>query len=77
MAKYLTTPLAFSVYLEGDNAVFGETAIHVIVNDEAGGAFITLKEFPSDPKPGEISMDFEQLEAIFEAARVLMKAQPK
>lgn len=74
--KILATPLTYAVHNEGDNPVFGESATHVSVDDDAGGRFIVLKQ---DYEPhGEqiLRFDLDELIAVTEAAKKLIGEQP-
>ena len=67
--KYIATPMAVSIHSETDNPVFGETSIHVSVEDEAGGPFICIKHDDQT-----ISMDLPALELVLIEARKLINA---
>ncbi len=71
--KYKAIPVKISVCLEEDNPIFGESKIDVSVEDEAAGFFIKLEDYEGN----KISMDFEQLEAVFMAAKNLMLHEDK
>jgi hypothetical protein len=74
------TPIGMSVHLPDESPIYGESTIHVLVEDEAGGAFILLRQVASDGedmKPGEVRLDLEELEAVLRAARRLIRDQPK
>lgn len=49
------------------NPVFGERAVHVTLEDEGGGPFLSIRT-----SEGEIKLDPEELEAIAAAARQLL-----
>ena len=73
------TPIGMAVHLPDESPIYGESTIHVLVEDEAGGAFIVLRQVASDGedmKPGEVRLDLEELEAVMRAARRLIRAQP-
>ena len=67
-----TVVTAYSVYEEGDSPVFGNTATHVRLEDEAAGQFIVLEQTHEDIKPGQLTFDLDELEAVLVAARKLM-----
>lgn len=75
--RYRTTPLSVSVHLDNENPVFGESATHVTVDDEAGGPFLVLTQINEQSRNGEIRVCIDELEMIFQAAKDLMAAQPK
>ena len=66
--KYKATIIGFSVHLENENPLFGESAIHVMVQDDAGGAFLKLVSTAEDVDRGEVKLDFDQLKVICEIA---------
>lgn len=74
MSMYKTTPMAISVHLAYENPVYGECSTMVAVDDEAGGAFIVIKQSDDQAAIGTVRMDLEQLEAVVAAARKLIKA---
>lgn len=71
----LVTVLEVSVHRRNANPIFGETAIHVRVEDEAGGPFIVLKA--CDPSDEGLRIDMDELEAVTKAARNLIDKMPK
>ena len=56
---------------EGDNPVFSETATHVSIDDHGGGPFLAIKQSRDDTDNGKIVVDFEEFDAIVEAAQRL------
>lgn len=72
--KILTTPLTYAVHNENDSPVFGESTTHVSVEDEAGGAFILLKQFNGGEQV--LRFDLDELLAVTEAAKKLIGEQP-
>ena len=70
------TPIVVSVHRSDVNPVFGEQAIHVKVDDEAGGPFIILTS-NGDNDAGEIRIDMDELEAVTKAARQLIHGYEK
>lgn len=73
--KILTTPLTYAVHNEGDSPVFGESATHVSVDDEAGGAFIVLTQL-NECTDCKLRFDLDELIAVTEAAKKLIGEQP-
>lgn len=73
------TPIGYSVHLAGHNPVFGESATHVTIDDEAGGPFLVLQQFRDDQelKPGRVKLCLDELERVLETARILMAAWPE
>ena len=71
--KWKTVPLAVSVFYEGENPIFSETAYHVSVYDEAGGPFVRIKSHSEKPETGVIELDLEALQVITEEAEKLIK----
>ena len=70
--SWKTKPLTVSVYLEDDNPVFGESATHVSVDDDAGGEFIILTQ-STDDGDMKLKFDIEELRLVLEVAENLMK----
>lgn len=68
---YKKTILKISVHPEGDNPVFSETAIHVSIDDHAGGPFLVIEQSRDDVDNGKVIMDFEEFDAIVEAVQRL------
>jgi hypothetical protein len=73
MKKYLKTTLMVSVHGENEDPIFGESATHVCIEDEAGGPFIILKQTNDFSKSGEVRLELEELKVITEVADELMK----
>ena len=71
------TPIGMSVHMPDESPIFGEDATHVMVDDEAAGPFIVLRQFKDHSSIGEVRMDLEELELVLRAARRLLRAQPK
>lgn len=69
---YKTTSIKVSVSMNDQSPIFGEGSIFVSVEDEAAGWFIKLEDHGGN----KISMDFEQLEVVFETAKDLMRYEP-
>lgn len=65
------TILCISVHREDDSPVFGESATHVILEDEAAGYFIKLKQYTDNPEPETIKLDFDEIDDIIEAIDTL------
>ena len=62
-----------SVHTENEDPLFGESATHVCIEDEAGGPFIILKQMNDFIKSGEVRLELEELKAITKVADELMK----
>lgn len=68
-----TTITRITVHDAADSPVFGDSAIHVEIDDEAGGPFLALRSCGDiDTTRGRISVDFEQWELVSDAAKQLM-----
>ena len=72
MNKYKTTILQVSIHREDSNPMFGEGNTYVKVEDEAGGPFIVLEQADDFIKNGTIRLDYEEFQAVVEAAKMLM-----
>lgn len=77
MLKYVRTVIAISVHPEGENPIFGESATHVKLCDEAGGFFIELGQCHDATEAGTVRFDPVELQVVLDAAKELMsQAQP-
>lgn len=64
---YKHTTTQFTVHLDEESPIFGESSITVKLDDEAGGAFLVLE----DTLGGKISVDYEQWKILNKAVDVL------
>ena len=71
MTTYNITPLTVAVHPVGKNPVFSDQAVHVSIEDEAGGPFLRITELAPSGESGEIKLDFDQFEAIIDAVTLL------
>lgn len=74
MRSIMTTPIACSVHRAGQSPIYGEQATNVLVEDDAGGPYIVLRQSNDHVKPGEVRLDLDELEAVVVAARAMIKA---
>jgi hypothetical protein len=71
--NWKTTVMCYSVHTDDDSPVFGETATHVRLDDEAAGPYIVISQANNpEPKMGEISLVLDELEQVLICARKLM-----
>jgi hypothetical protein len=70
------TPIGMSVHLPDESPIFGEDATHVMVDDDAAGPYLVLRQYGNERKVGEVRLDIEELDAVMRAARRLIRAQP-
>ena len=75
--RLLVTPIAVAIHPEGENASFGEATTHIVIEDEGGGGFVTLKQFDDDAKPGEIRLEMDEMRMIAKQTRKLLAAYEK
>lgn len=68
---YKSKTIAVSVYSSEDNPIFGETATHICIEDEAGGPFLVLKQYGEYMKAGECRFDPTELNTVTNAAKKL------
>lgn len=68
---YSMSTTEITIHRRDSNPVFGELNIKVRLEDEAAGAFISLSQ-SDNTTPGEIRLDFEEIELIAEAAKALL-----
>jgi hypothetical protein len=71
-----STPIGTSVHQHDVNPLYGEGVTHVLLEDNAAGAYILLKQCDEHSKVGEIRLDIEELEAVLVAARDLIENYP-
>lgn len=71
MTKYKTTTLKVAVSIGDESPVFGENTVSIEVQDEAGGWYLKI----CDTNGAEIGIDFDQLDAIYQAAQELRKLE--
>ena len=76
--KRATTPIGYAVHVHGTSAVFDDSVTQVLVDDDAAGPYIVLKQIGREAnKAGEVRLDLDELEAVIRAARRLLRAQPE
>lgn len=76
MSNLKSIPITYSIYRGNDNPVFGESVTLVSVDDEAGGAFIILRQLADDIQPGQVRLDIDELELIYKTAKKMLKNYP-
>ena len=69
--KYVQTIKSIMVYPEGE-PWFHELATEVSLEDEGGGYYIVLSQSPDAPKPGQVRLDPDELNAVYSAAKQLL-----
>jgi hypothetical protein len=66
------------VHVFGTSALFDESVTQVLIDDDAAGPYIVLKQSGREAnKAGEVRLDMDELEAVVRAARRLIRAQPE
>lgn len=76
----LITTTELTVHLKDKSPVFGEGVIHVRLDDEGAGPFVVLrqmKDSTEDDGYSNIKMDFEELEHIIKAVKMLQDSCKK
>lgn len=73
---YKTVPLKYSMFYEKDNPVFGESATHISIDDEAGGGYIVLEQF-SDDGTQKLRLNLNELKELLRIANKLMSEYNK
>ena len=69
MRTIKTSAIKKAIYVDGNNPISGEVAVHVSVEDEGGGAFLVIETIEDD---GKIRIDLDELEAVLVAAREMI-----
>ena len=72
MTKYVNTILKVAVHRESENPVFGEGNTFVSVEDDGAGPFLVIEQNDSYNTDKTIRMEYEELIAVAEAAKMLM-----
>ncbi len=72
MSKYRTMVRSLVVYYEAENPIYGESAITVSIDDEAGGMFLVLSQY-GDSKTNEIRIDAEEWPSLNRAVIQLQR----
>lgn len=70
--KYVNTITSVSIHSDEDNPVFGNSAIHIKIEDEAAGAYLVISQC-SDENQGHVTVDFEQFEEMIKAVDLLKR----
>jgi hypothetical protein len=66
---YKTTAIKTAIHEHGENAIFGDSSIHVSIEDEGAGGFIKI-ECGSET----LNIDFEDLEQVLVVATQMLDA---
>jgi hypothetical protein len=69
--KYRQTIKTIIVHPEGQ-PLFDELATEVSINDEGGGYYVILTQFPDDPELGQVRLGPEEIDAVYAAAKQLL-----
>ena len=69
--KLKTTVIKSSVHMHNENPIFGYGAIHVSIDDDVGGGYIVLEQFP-DTGTQRLALDLEELELVLKTARKML-----
>lgn len=78
--EILITTTELTVHRRSISPVFGLGIVHVKLDDEGGGPFVTLKQMRDGlPEDGynTIKIDFEEIEHIVKAVKMLQDASKK
>ena len=80
MTKRTITPIAMAIHLPDESPIFGDSTLHLALDDEGAGPFFVLRQVSgNDGNPleaGSVRIDMEELEAFAEAARRLISGHP-
>lgn len=72
MTNFVATIIKVAIHRDTENPVFGEGNTFISIDDEAAGPFIVIEQEDSYNNDKSIRVDFEELEAIVEASKMLM-----
>jgi hypothetical protein len=70
------TPIGASIHQHDVNPLYGEGVTHVLLEDDAAGAYILLKQADEHSKVGEVRLNMDELELVVKAARELIENYP-
>ena len=73
MSKYVSTIMSVSVHHEAVNPFYSEFNVVVRVEDEGGGPFLVLEQSTDDGVNQKIRVDYDELLAVVQAAKMLME----
>ena len=73
MSKYISTIMSVSVHNKAVNPIYGEFNVVVRVEDEGGGPFLVLEQSTDDSANQKIRLDYDELLAVAQAAKMLME----
>lgn len=65
---YKCIPIKYSIFDETTNPIFGEDVTHFLIEDEAGGSYILLKQ-----NENKIKLNIEELEVLYNEAKKAVK----
>jgi hypothetical protein len=69
--KYIQTIKSIMVYPKGE-PWFHELATEVSLEDEGGGHYVVLTQYPDNPGLGQVRLDPEEIDAVYAAAKQLL-----
>lgn len=70
--EYKTLITKINVYSEGDNPIYGESVTEIELQDEAGGAFVTITQHPNYNVEGsQLRFNFEEIPLIMSMIEML------
>ena len=72
--KYTQTIKTIIVHPE-EEPLFDESATHVAIDDEGGGYYLIITQFPDDPEPGQIRLDPDELTRLFCSSKTTNSTQ--
>ena len=74
--NFKTIPLKYSVFHKDDNPLFGESVTHISIDDEGGGGYIVLEQFPDDANQ-KIKLDLPEFEELLRLGKELVETYDK
>jgi hypothetical protein len=75
MTNPVATILTIAVHSPNSNPVYGAGTLHVSLDDEAGGVYITIKELSDGSEQGVVRIDPDEVPIVFETAMKLLAQQ--
>ena len=77
MSEIKTTTISVSVHRAGVSPIYGEGVTRVLLDDEAAGPYIVLRQYDPGLENAEIRLDIEELRAVTVAAEKLIADYPE
>lgn len=71
MPTVKTTPTRYAIHYEDESPIFGESTIHVSIDDEAAGPYLVIESTNPDGTDGKVTIDFAQWPSVCDVVKHL------